>query len=501
MTSIEDDNLIHLNRFKYCPPSPSYIAGFIDGDGCIFIRKISDGYQSGISIAQCRTNILQVIRYHFGGSITSSKKRNNNLDDKLNECEKYHKHNVRNEYNLMIRSNNYELILNYLQGALIVKEPQFQCLFEMKKYANLPNKKEEKEKLYSECLSHKKKSLETKYLSRLNIEYISGLFDAEGCLFINQKKIHKFYISISQKSHPELLFAIVDFLGFGKVVENKFIIYDKNNSLKFIRLVKDNLIVKFNQAVAFEKYLTTDRNEIKLKMYEMCNEEKHKIEIFTSLNISDSGKEGYFDKIRIMTLKENVNKDIIQHHAKKDKTIKEVMHREKNTKKDVSDETKQKMSLSIRTAKDSVSDDVILQVRKVLKEGKKNVDVQSKLNLPRHTVTRIKNGLIVCRDEKKVERIPLTQEEINMSKRKIKSEEILMVVEKLTKKWSPMEILEHLINLRNKNNIPNTITIDIVKNIKRKLNNFDDVLYESELSKNDYEYYKILLNSFVKTNI
>ena len=45
---MEEDNLIHLNRFKKEPPHPSYIAGLIDGDGCIFIRKLTQGYQSGI---------------------------------------------------------------------------------------------------------------------------------------------------------------------------------------------------------------------------------------------------------------------------------------------------------------------------------------------------------------------------------------------------------------------------------------------------------------------
>ena len=43
--SITEDNKRQLNRFKNNPPHPSYIAGFIDGDGCIFIRKIIDGYQ------------------------------------------------------------------------------------------------------------------------------------------------------------------------------------------------------------------------------------------------------------------------------------------------------------------------------------------------------------------------------------------------------------------------------------------------------------------------
>ena len=76
METIKENNLYLFDRFKKEPPYPSYISGFIDGDGCIFIRKIKEGYQSGITITQCRTNILQIIRYHFGGSITSSANRN-----------------------------------------------------------------------------------------------------------------------------------------------------------------------------------------------------------------------------------------------------------------------------------------------------------------------------------------------------------------------------------------------------------------------------------------
>jgi hypothetical protein len=45
---IKIDNEFHLERFKYIPSSAQYISGFIDGDGCIFIRKIKDGFQTGI---------------------------------------------------------------------------------------------------------------------------------------------------------------------------------------------------------------------------------------------------------------------------------------------------------------------------------------------------------------------------------------------------------------------------------------------------------------------
>ena len=61
-----------------------------------------------------------------------------------------------------------------------------------------------------------------------------------------------------------------------------------------------------------------------------------------------------------------------------------------------------------------------------------------------------------------------------------------------------MQILDHLIEIRNRNNIQNNLTIDIIKNIKRNLTNGKPVIYESELSKLDYEYYNQLINIFAK---
>ena len=118
---LAQDNEYHLQRFKITPPNPSYIAGFIDGDGCIFIRKITHGYQSGISITQCRTNILQIIRYHFGGSITTTTNRNNKLTNIINDNKYYDKNTQRNQYNLLIRSNEYSILLNYIKNNIVIK--------------------------------------------------------------------------------------------------------------------------------------------------------------------------------------------------------------------------------------------------------------------------------------------------------------------------------------------------------------------------------------------
>jgi hypothetical protein len=502
MMSISKDNKIHLQRFKNEPPHASYIAGFIDGDGCIFIRKIADGYQSGIQITQCRTNILQVLRYHFGGSITSSTNRNNKLENKMDESNEFiHKHNVRNQYNLLIRSNEYQVLLDYLRYSFIIKEQQYNCLYEFNKISNLPNKLDEKEVLYTACSENNvKTTILEGNLQKVNIEYIAGLFDAEGCIYINKTKKCSYYISIAQKNHPIILHQIVRFLGFGKVENTNmcFIIYNKSDCLKFIRLVKNHLIVKYNQAIAFEMFLQTNETTIKEQMYAICNEEKHNIELFTYLNQNDNGKEGYLKTLKLKSIKAEICNEIHLKKVYKEKSEKMMGSGNHNFGKTFSEETRKKMSISIREAKGGISDEIIIQVRNFIEDGRKNIEIQELLKLPRHTITKIKNGEIVCRNETKSDRKSLTQEEINLSKRKIQTDEIIVVIEKINKRWPPMQILDHLIEIRNRNNIQNNLTIDIIKNIKRNLTNGKQVIYESELSKEKYEYYNELINVFAK---
>jgi hypothetical protein len=496
--SIIEDNNKQLNRFKHNKPHPSYIAGFIDGDGCIFIRKIIDGYQCGFSITQCRTNILQIIRYHFGGRITTSSNRNNKIinlmDTEKDGC--YHKHNIRNQYNLIIQSNEYQILLEYLQNSFIIKENQYQNLNEFNKLVNLTDKKEEKEKLYLKCSSlNKICNLNEIYLTRLNIEYISGLFDAEGCIYIDKKKYTKFYISITQKNHTQILYDIVKFLGFGTIdCEIKFKMYNKTNCLKFIHLVKNYLIVKYNQVVAFETFLETNDTKIKEQMYLICNREKHEIEVFTDLNQNDNDKEGYLETLKLKSLKEQICKEICKKEFYKEKSEKMKGEGNHNYGKTFSEETKKKMSVSIRESKGGVSDETIIQVRKMIKDGYKNVDIQNLLTLPRHTITRINNCQIICRTEEKIDKNTLTQEEVNLSKRKIGADDIIIVIEKFIEKWKPTQILNYFIE-QNKTNI----TIDIIKNIKRNLTNNKKIIYESELSQTKYKYYTTLINQFTET--
>lgn len=269
--------------------------------------------------------------------------------------------------------------------------------------------------------------------------------------------------------------------------------------VKFIQLVKNNLIVKYKQCEAFEKILTTNNHYIKEEMYKICNEEKHKIEIFSELNQNENGKEGYLETLKLRNIKTQICREILNKQFYKEKSEKMKGEGNHNYGKSFSEETKRKMSSSIRDAKGGVSDETIIQVRKLIEEGYKNIEIQELLGLPRHLVTRIKNSDLLCRNEEKINKNKMSQEEVNLSKRKIKTYEIIFVIEKFIEKWKPIHILDCLIEERNKNSIPNDITIDIVKNIKRNLKNNKKNIYESETSKENYHYYLSLLEKFKNT--
>jgi len=498
--SVKDDNLKHLGRFKNEPPCPAYIAGLIDGDGCIFIRKIKNGYQSGITLTQCRTNILQIIRYHFGGSITSTTNRNDKTIDQCDASGNFlHKFNRRNQFNLLLRSNEYKLLLDFIRFSIILKQPQLECLYEFYKFVDIKNVDEEKETLFNKCteLNKIKNMDDINNYTRMSIGYIQGLFDAEGCFYIDKNNsTNKFKISITQKSYPKILEKIKEFLGFGNICTHKYVIYNKLDCLKFIALIKDGLIVKYNQLVAFETYLLTDNKELKIEMYKICNEEKHKIECFADINCNTNGKESYNETMRIRGLKDAICREIKRKESYKEKSKKMLGEGNHNYGKVKSTELRKKLSTAIRNAKNGISDEMILNVRTLINEGKPNYEIQELLGLSRDIVSRIKNGRLVCRTENPLKKTALTKEEWSVKKRKIKLAEICSVIEKTVAGETPASILHTLVKAREEKTITNHLTIDIIKNIKRSLLQNKIPFYKNEVGDEMYQHYCTLLADY-----
>ena len=491
MTDILADTVFHLCRFKHIRPGPAYLAGLIDGDGCIFIRKIQNGYQSGISLAQSRTNILQIIRYHFGGSITSSLNRNNQLEDKFNEDNFYHKHTKRNQYNLVIRSNEYMVILEYIKDHFQIKANKIHNLYEFSKFVDRPGFAEEKERLYH-VHENKMPSLDFAMPS-MSIAYIQGLFDAEGCFYIDQKNIHKYYISITQKQNPLILGQIQAFFGFGKIdkANTVYRVTGKSDCLDFIRQVKAELIVKYNQAIAFESFLHTPDLTKKQEMYTICNAEKHQIEHFTEINQQDTGKEGYEETRHWRNIKDKICREIRLKQVYIDKSKKMQGGGNHNFGKQKTAETRQKMAVSIRAAKNGISDEMILKVRTFLSEGKLNCDISNQLHLNRHIVSQVKNGKIVCRTETKSDKTSYSKEEQNVRKRIITLDGIMRTIDKIIEGLSLSEILKILHTLERNEKT----TIDIIRNIKRAMQKNKMPFYEFEVLHEQYlEYARYIAN-------
>lgn len=523
--NIIKDNIEKLNKYKLNPPHPSYIAGLIDGDGNIFIRKIKDGYQSGISITQSRTNILQIIKYHFGGEIIIPSKIN--TENIFNEDGFYDKNNKRNSYNLIIRSNEYKSLLNYIKDHIIFKKPQIDSLVSLSFLINKQNCTENKEELYKICSERNKNKKLDKYdFTRLNIEYIQGLFDAEGHIFLTYKKINnkiKFtkgvYIKITQKNHHKSLKEIYNFLGFGKYNDINYFVENFEDSLKLIEILKDGLIVKYNQIIAFEKYLLTKLDktekydkEIHLKrneLYKIINMEKHEIEIYNINDYNINLKEGYEQKIEEENKNNKINKET---YTKLIKSEKKKGLNNPNYGHQLDDEHALNISIATTNAKrannPNLTNEKIREIFNLKDTGVLQKNIAEKYCMNREIIRRIWNKLILPTDDpeyliKKKELITskkdiiidnLTHEQkTSLGKRNfIISEYIEILKWKLKrennelidgKKIFSTTVSEYLSKLWNKK-----VTNDVIKNIwsgKTKLFEFEfnnqDITYQEYL--------------------
>ena len=527
--NIIKDNIDKINKFKLNPPHPSYLAGMIDGDGNIFIRKIKDGYQSGISITQSRINILQIIKYHFGGEIINPSKIN--TENIFNEDGFYDKNNKRNSYTLIIRSNEYKFLLDYVKDYIIFKNPQINALVELSYLVNKKDCIDEKEKLCKICIEkNKNKQLDQYEFKKLNIEYIQGLFDAEGHIFLSYKKIDNeirftkgIYMKITQKNHHLCLKEIYNFLGFGKYNDINYFVENFEDCLKLIKILKNGLIVKYNQIIAFENYLNTKINknekyndEIHLKrieLYKIINMEKHQIEIYNENDYENiNSKESYQQKIKDELEIKKIDKINTKNHTKMIQSEKKKGLNNPNFGHHLDAQHSLNISISTTKAKrannQNLTDEKIREIYSLKDKGIMQKDVAEKYDMNREIIRRIWNKMILPLDDlefisKKEELIEnnkcttndnLTHEQkTSIGKRTLNIDELIEIIlwkekqqnnEKLEdKKIFSTNLSVYLSKLWNKN-----ITNDIIKNIWQERTK----IFEIEFNDKKISYQKYL---------
>ncbi len=533
--NIEYDNIFKINKFKDKPPHPSYLAGLIDGDGCIYIRQITDGYQSGISITQSRTNILRIIKYHYGGTIYSPTEYYTN--DIINEYGFIDKLNKRNSYTLVIRSNEYKYLLNDIKDHILLKTVQINALYEFSKLVNKENT-ERKNELFEICSNA---NLEKTYNDnndidiKLNDNYIRGLFDAEGHIFLSYKKMDDnqirftkgVYIKITQKNYPFILEKIQNYLGFGKISDSVYYVDTFELCNRLIDILNKDLIIKDIQINTFKKYLDTklsenntytdELHEIRLNLYKIINTEKHKIEVYyPNNNINEN--EGYNKRILDDEIIENNNKKL--HMIEINKIKSEKMKGENNLNYGKPLDNNHALNISIQTSiakrrnNGNLSDEKIKEIYE-LKGTDLQINIAEKYKMNRETIRRIWNKSIVPIDseefilnkEAKIkDRLSLLNEDsqpnnielthqlkTSLGKRTLTTDEMIEIMlwkikaknnEKLnSKKISSTKLSEHLSELWNKK-----VSNDIIKNLwsgKTKIFDFEfidkEITYEKYL--------------------
>lgn len=116
----------------YCPFDLSYLAGFIDGEGCFFIGKFTrtspltgafqENYQSYIKISNTESNVMKWIQHTFNGTNYNqwkSKSRDRSYERMI--------------YNIQITGHNLTVLCERLIPLLKVKHEHAKVMLEFRK--------------------------------------------------------------------------------------------------------------------------------------------------------------------------------------------------------------------------------------------------------------------------------------------------------------------------------------------------------------------------------
>ena len=213
----------------------SYLAGLFDGDGSIFIAKITNGYQIKVELSQCSLTFIQMV--------------NNSLNNKgsIYEDKRHDKYTTETNWKLRFFGEVASEILDIMNKHAIIKQPQAALAIQYLLLQNKQNKNAEREKFYIAMKALNADKTYTKPFDRVNNEYISGLFDAEGNVYINHKNKKKYYVKITQKTDTQLLVEIQKFLGFGKISKSepeRLRFFSKSDVFAFHEVIEDTSNIK-----------------------------------------------------------------------------------------------------------------------------------------------------------------------------------------------------------------------------------------------------------------
>jgi hypothetical protein len=470
--------------------SAKYLGGLFDGDGSFVIYKQPDGSGFNINIvfAQSVVNILEILQHNFGGYIYKGRK---NI-------------NQRQQYSWRITGENCRKLLEKLHEGCILKYEQTKIFMDFLTLINLKDSFNLKYLLYQKLRQLNAKVIKNiqKPYDRVDMEYITGILDAEGCIMIN-KTLKTFRITISQKGDRELLNKIKTFLGIGEVYT--YIWSCGHQDIKqIVEQIEKKSIIKKEQLKCLISYLDTypfvkrgysmdpEIRNIRQLCYDIIQDEKH-----NSIDIDKASIDASNKLNKINTSKLKILDDIEETNKFKD-ALKEEFKQINNDKKQLSNKTHTNihnlnMSKSNIGIKRTLTDDQIRDVIQLRKDGKSYQEIQDKYAITKSVVENVLKGIVKPMDEvtdqdyfdKKAKKAEFKNITENMSdeeykiyfakltsigKRKLDVStmiEILLMKDKTylndkgqIKKWFSTTVAQHFNEHGN-----NLVTNDIVKNI------------------------------------
>lgn len=354
----------YLNDYQNYEFSKEYLAGFIDGDGSISCADLYPNYIK-IEISQCDFLPIFLIQKKFGGNIQITEAKNEES---------------RKQYKLSYLNNNAITLIEFIKDSLFLKNKQ--AILSLDNIATFRNRSN-KEILNNN--SKEIKELNSTHTSRIisgemNWEYIAGLFDAEGCITIK-----KMCLSITQKNSNSLLNKICEFIGCGKVSNDRFLIYSRKGILYFLNNTNRYLIVKKQSPYVFNYLIGNEKYEKTLDIYRRKIKYEFNIpqEFIFSLFIPKSEKRTYKENTELI----------------KELSMKKTGNNNFNFGKELSEEHCKKISDSTFGKHRSISDD---KIREILKEKTSELtqkEIADKHSLSRSTVQTILSGRLIPTDE------------------------------------------------------------------------------------------------------
>jgi hypothetical protein len=263
-----NNNIFANKKMQISEDFKNYLAGFFDGDGSITVeRQTKDekvtGYSLRIKFSQSNEDFINTIKRYY------------NFLKKTKGDMRKETHRV--EYELRAAGIQIKPLVEDLLKYSILKYSQLLEAMKFFELINKLNKNNEKQEIYEklkelkqikDIKDHEKLNTNNinKPYNRCNIKYIAGLFDAEGCIKLNEALT----ISITQQSDIIILKTIAEMYENVKL-DDCYMYLHGRNSEKLLRDIKPYCIYKLPQINAALTFIETIGEPITEEIKEIRN--------------------------------------------------------------------------------------------------------------------------------------------------------------------------------------------------------------------------------------